>query len=433
MGFLINTFAILTLGCRVNHYESQVISEALEDIGLSKADFNSSCDFYIINSCAVTEESIKKTRQVIRRAYKRNENAFIALCGCASQLEYEKFSQMKELSFICGTRNKMAVIDAIHACINGKSYDKVLVTPPEGELDKTHIHLFDRTRAYVKIEDGCEGKCAYCIIPTVRGKIVLRKEDEIINEVRSLVQSGCHEVVLTGIETSAYGKGLSELIRKISEIDGIERIRMGSLDPSFLKPDFIDAISAIPQVCPHFHVSVQNGSDKVLASMRRRYNTDMIEKSVEYIRTKMPNVNFSADVIVGFPGETEDDFIKTCEFAKRIGFLHLHIFTYSKRPGTEAAEMKDQIPEDIKTERLHRLSRIADNEKNAILTRIISKREQISVLVETVDKGYLTGHTDSFIECIIKTEPHLEPSLLKGTVVSVLPTEIADCKLICKI
>lgn len=426
------TFGILTLGCRVNHYESRVIKEDLEEMGLTSQPFSSKCDIYVINSCAVTEESVRKTRQMVRRAYKSNPDAFIAVCGCASQLEGTSFSDMKEISFVGGTRNKQIVINAIRSFINNEPYPKALVPNPEGELTPTLITDFDRTRAYVKIEDGCEGKCAYCIIPKVRGGIVLRDENEILCEVKALAKSGCHEVVLTGIETSAYGKALSELIKKISQIDGINRIRLGSLDPSFIKPEFVDAISDIKEVCHHFHISIQNGSDRILALMRRRYNTSMIRRNLEYLKSKMPDLNLSADVIVGFPGESEEDFEKTCNFVSDIGFLHLHIFTYSKRPGTEAAEMKDQIPEHIKTERLHRLSAIADEEKERILNSVIEEGKSINVLVETFENGYHTGHTDNFIECMIKNESDKE-AINKGDIVSVIPCGILDGKLLCKI
>jgi threonylcarbamoyladenosine tRNA methylthiotransferase MtaB len=267
----------------------------------------------------------------------------------------------------------------------------------------------------------------------VRGGIVIRDEDEIISEVTSLAASGCHEVVLTGIETSAYGKSLPSLIRRISMIDGIERIRLGSLEPSFMKPDFIDAIADIKQVCHHFHISIQNGSDRILALMRRRYNSNMIRNNVAYVRQKLPDVNFSADVIVGFPSETEEDVDLTCSLVKELGLLHVHAFTYSKRPGTEAAEMDGQIPEGVKTKRLHRLTSVAESNKNEILSCLISKKEPVYILVETAEKGFLTGHTDNFIECRLPISENLSPSLLRGKMIKATPTDIVDGFLICNV
>ncbi|MBQ8253888.1 MAG: tRNA (N(6)-L-threonylcarbamoyladenosine(37)-C(2))-methylthiotransferase MtaB [Clostridia bacterium] len=421
-------FAILTLGCRVNHYESQVLSEELSKLGYESAPFNDKCDVYIVNSCAVTEESVRKSKQMMRRAINKNPDAFIAVCGCASQLQKSDFEKIKEVSFVYGTRNKDALISALKARINGKNTPRVIVDEPNFPLTPTSITRFDRTRAYVKIQDGCENKCAYCIIPKVRGSVVLRPEDEIICEVKALADNGCHEVVLTGIETSAYGERLPILIEKIAEIDGIHRIRLGSLEPSFMKKQFVDAIAKIDKVCPHFHISVQNGSDNVLRAMRRRYNVKMLESNVAYLRSVIPNCNLSADVIVGFPGESEEDFLSTCEFVKRNAFLHLHIFTYSPRPGTEAAAMKNQLPEAVKTERLHRLSAIADEEKRKILTAMIESGKEIKVLCETYHNGYISGHTDGFVECLVKSDTAPE----KGAIISLIPDHIDDGKLICK-
>lgn len=421
-------FAILTLGCRVNHYESQVLSEELSKLGYESAPFNDKCDVYIVNSCAVTEESVRKSKQMVRRAAKKNPDALIMVCGCASQLHKDDFEKIKEVSFVYGTRNKDALISALKAHINGKNAPRVIVDEPNFPLTPTSITRFDRTRAYVKIQDGCENKCAYCIIPKVRGSVVLRPEDEIIREVKALADNDCHEVVLTGIETSAYGERLPILIEKIAEIDGIHRIRLGSLEPSFMKKQFVDAIAKIDKVCPHFHISVQNGSDNVLRAMRRRYNVTMLEDNVAYLRSVIPNCNLSADVIVGFPGESEEDFLSTCEFVKRNAFLHLHIFTYSPRPGTEAATMDNQLPEAVKTERLHRLSAIADEEKRKILTAMIESGKEIKVLCETYSKGHISGHTDGFVECLVRSDTAPE----KGAIISVIPDHIDDGKLICK-
>ncbi len=421
-------FAILTLGCRVNHYESQMLSEMLTKLGYESAPFSEKCDVYIVNSCAVTEESVRKSKQMVRRAVKKNPDAFIAVCGCASQLHSDIFESIKEVAFVFGTRNKDAVIEALKSRLNGQSSARALVAEPCSPLSPTAITRFDRTRAYVKIQDGCENKCAYCIIPKVRGNVVLRDENEIISEVKALAENGCHEVVLTGIETAAYGSRLPALIQNISEIGGIERIRLGSLEPSFMKPSFTDAISRIDKVCPHFHISVQNGSDNVLRAMRRRYNTKMLEDNISHLRSVMPNCNLSADIIVGFPGESEEDFLSTCEFVKKNKFLHLHIFTYSPRPDTEAAAMENQIPEAVKTDRLHRLSAIANSEKEKILRSMIECGKEIKILCETYQNGSISGHTDTFVECLVSSEIEEE----KGSIISAMPIDIKDGKLICK-
>ncbi len=429
MGVLRRKAAFLTLGCRVNQYESEALSEALEELGYAPASFSDTCDLYVINTCAVTEESVRKSRQMVRRAVKKNPEALVCVCGCAAQLEPETFAAIEGVSFVCGTRNKEEIVEAVK---NGCS-DRLSVKPPEGALSPTRITKFDRTRAYVKIQDGCDGKCAYCVIPRVRGGIVLRDEEEIVEEVKVLAAGGCREVVLTGIETASYGKGLVSLLARIAEIDGIERIRMGSLEPSFLKPAIVDVIASIPKVCPHFHLSVQNGSDDVLRRMRRKYNTAMLTENALYIRQIMPKVNFSADVIVGFPGETEEDFAATCETLRRIGFLHLHIFTYSKRPDTEAATMPDQVDEAVKTDRLHRLEALAEEMKGEYLGAILREGKSLTVLAETVSDGYLTGHTESFVECGIELPADICADGLKGTFLTVTPKRVERGLLICRI
>ena len=411
---------IITLGCRVNQYESESLAEALQPHGYRSVPFSECCDLYIINTCAVTEESVRKSRQMVRRAVKKNPNAIVCVCGCAAQLSPETFSAIDGVSLVFGTRNKQELIKAV-AEFKQKT---VSVEPPIGELSPTRITSFNRTRAYVKIQDGCNGKCAYCIIPHVRGTVVLRSETEIVEEVRALAVSGCREVVLTGIETAAYGERLLTLLRKIAVIDGIERIRLGSLEPSFLKPAIVDALIAIPKVCPHFHLSVQNGSDAVLHRMRRKYNVATLERNATYIRSVLPTVNFSADIIVGFPGETEEDFVATAALLRRIGFLHLHVFTYSKRPGTEAAAMPEQIEESIKAERLHRLEALAADMKEKRLCELITQGEPLTILAETFSDGCLIGHTDSFVECAVALPFGIRGESLRGQFVRFLPKTI---------
>ncbi len=427
MGVLSRKAAVLTLGCRVNQYESGWLSEALEALGYAPASFSKVCDLYVINTCAVTEESVRKSRQMVRRAIKKNPDARVLVCGCAAQLEPDAFAGIQGVTFVCGTRNKEELIEAVR----GDARGAVSVKAPTGPLTPTHITRFDRTRAYVKIQDGCDGRCAYCVIPTVRGDVVLRDEDEILNEIKDLARGGCHEVVLTGIETSAYGaERLLLLMTKISEIEGIGRIRLGSLEPSFLKPAFVDGLAAIPKACHHFHLSVQSGADAVLRRMRRKYNVSMLVENAKRLRQAMPDVNFSADVIVGFPGETEEDFATTCRTLFDVGFLHLHVFPYSKRPGTEAAAMPDQMEERVKADRLHRLEALAAEMKATRLSQLVTAGEPLTVLAEMVSNGLLTGHTDTFVECAILLPKEVDAETLKGTFLTVMPVRVENGMLI---
>ena len=416
---------ILTLGCRVNHYESEALREELRAVGIGIAtSHDEKCDIYIVNSCAVTEESVRKTRQLVRRAVKKSGGGFVAITGCASQAYADDFLRIDGVSAVFGSRNKRDVLRAVAGYINGLREKTVLVSPPDGEIENFGISAFDRTRAYVKIEDGCDGRCAYCIIPRVRGRVVLRDSDEIIAEVGRLAANGCREVVLTGIETAAYGNRLAGLIAAVAGTSGIERVRLGSMEPSYLKKEFVDSLSEIPQFCHHMHVSVQSGSNRVLALMRRKYNRQQLEKNLDYIRSVMPDFNFSADIIVGFPGETEDDFRQTMELVKKYGFIHCHIFRFSERPGTEAADMVGKVPPEVCEKRLHRLETLASVETGKALRRTVMAGKPVPMLCETYKNGIISGHTDRFEECAVRS-----PVFEKGRTVIFVPEGVSDGKL----
>lgn len=409
---------IITLGCRVNHYESEAVSEELEKLGLEIASPDGDCGVYIVNTCAVTAEAVRKSGQMVRRAAK-GKDVFVGVMGCASQLDPETFAGIEGVSFVCGSRNKLEMVSAVGKWLADREYKSVSVSEPDGEIEKMSIDRFDRTRAYVKIQDGCENRCSYCVISKVRGRVVRRDEEDILNEIRTLAGGGCREVVLTGIETAAYGKGLAELIRKTAEIDGIDRIRLGSMEPSFLGRSFADGVKDIPQFMHHIHVSVQSGSSSVLARMRRKYNRDQLIRNLTYLREVMPDMNFTSDIIVGFPGETDGEFEDTLSLVKEVSFLHCHIFKYSKRPGTEAAEMKDQVSPAVKDRRFNLLKAAADGEKRKIFLAAIDVGKPVAVLSETTDGKYIYGHSDGFMECMLESG-----DFEKGKTVYFLPEHI---------
>lgn len=420
-------FIIQTLGCKVNQYESQALSEQLMRLGFLPAADDEPCDFVILNTCAVTAESVRKARQMTRRAHKQHPRAHILITGCAAQMQSDLFTELEGVSYLCGTRNKNSITEAAKALWNMESplseYRKtVCILPPEGKIENMRIAHFDRTRAYVKIQDGCNGKCAYCIISTLRGTSCSRPQESIIEEVTELAKGGCREVVLTGIETSAYEYDLADLIAKIDTIPGIQRIRLGSLDPSFMKPEFVDRISEIPSVAPHFHLSLQSGSDSVLKRMRRRYLICTALEHIDYLRLRMPSVQFSTDLIVGFPGETEDEFGETLRVAREIGFLHIHVFPYSKRPGTTAATLPNQIPEAVKAERVRRLTLQSDETRDRILRSLVDEGKPLSVLVETCTDRIAAGHSAQFAEVHFEM---IGPAS-RGEMVEVLPLAVKD-------
>lgn len=401
---------IYTLGCKVNQYESEAIAEELERKGLSVTSPSSVCDAYIINTCTVTAESDRKARQFIRRAIKNNPSAYILVTGCMAQTAPDDIAKIEGVDAIIGNSNKLCAIKELISLFEKGEKNKIPKIVVEdifkADFEEMAIEKFDRTRAYIKIEDGCENKCTYCIIPSARGKVRSKAPQNIIAEVEALVKSGCQEVVLTGIETASYGKDLgdidlADLLCKIDNIPGICRVRLGSLDPSLIRPDFVSKISSVRCLAPHFHLSLQSGSDRILALMKRKYNATIAMNAIKLLRENIPDVKFTTDVIVGFPGETEEDFLDTERFVDEAQFLMVHIFPYSKRKGTPASTMSGQLSGQIKSDRLHRLESVAHTSAKRILERECKDQKIKNVLFETFNGGYAYGHTDDFIEVAI--------------------------------
>lgn len=418
---LSRTVGIYTLGCKVNQYESEAIAEALHKGGATVVSPSQICDAYVINTCTVTAESDRKAGQFIRRAISKNPDAFIVVTGCFAQTSPKRISQINGVDVIIGNTDKLLAAKKILDFFNcGKKNDtaEIIVSDIENSsFEQMSITRFDRTRAYVKIEDGCENKCTYCIIPYARGKVRSKDPSALIREVEELVQGGCREIVLTGIETASYGKDiggvdLADILCRVNAISGIGRVRLGSLDPSLIKLDFVKRIASLECLAPHFHLSLQSGSDKVLANMKRKYNSAMAMRAIELLREYIPNVKFTTDVIVGFPGETEEDFVDTCEFVRKAGFLTVHIFPYSKREGTPAAKMGGQLSGEEKSRRLHQLEQICAQATAQILEQKIMTDKKCKVLFETFDDGRAYGHTDDFIEVCVRSDVELRSQLL---------------------
>ena len=407
------TVGILTLGCKVNQYESEAIGEALEELGFTVCSPCEVCDAYVINTCTVTAESDRKARQFIRRALTKNPDAFVAVTGCLSQTNAPDVCAIPGVDYVCGNRNKMSVVSALLAlCRQGHKNETTTVDVPALEdagFEDMSINRFSRTRAYIKIEDGCESHCTYCIIPKARGSIRSKPLAAVLDEVRCLTQNGCREVVLTGIETASWGRDLGEatladLLEAVDQIPDIGRVRLGSLDPTLMRPAFVERIAKLPSLAPHFHLSMQSGSDSVLARMKRKYNSTQALAAIERLRAAMPGVQLTTDIIVGFPGETEEDFAATMDFARRARFLMIHVFPYSKRAGTPAASMPDQIPNAVKKQRVAALSALATDIRGELLDELIGKKQPVSVLFETFEDGMAIGHTPDFIEMRVPSD-----------------------------
>lgn len=398
------TVGIYTLGCKVNQYESEAIAEGLTSRGFSVVPFSQVCDAYIINTCTVTAESDRKARQLIRRAIKNNSAAYVLVTGCMAEVFSDKLAKIEGIDYICGNGEKMQVIGALEALLAKGCKNKApeISISPLDSFEEMNITKFDRTRAYIKIEDGCENRCTYCIIPEARGKVRSKTPEDVLSEVHALTEGGCREVVLTGIETASYGRDfengyrLADLLEEVDKISDIGRVRLGSLDPSLMKQDFVDRIAKLKSLTPHFHLSMQSGSDKILALMKRKYNRKMALEGMERLRAAMPGVQFTTDIIVGFPGETEEDFALTVDFAKKAKFLMIHVFPYSERRGTVAATLPGRVPEEIRHQRVRELSAVQAEIQKEILDAYTDTA--VDVLFETYSEGVMTGHTATFVE-----------------------------------
>ncbi len=415
------TAGIYTLGCKVNQYESEAIAEELVREGISVLPPTEACDAYIINTCTVTAESDRKARQFIRRAISRNPYAVIVVTGCLAQTSPESLQAIAGVHAIIGNSEKMLAaketVRLLRASERPTEPTQAVSDLDHAPFEPMHITRFDRTRAYIKIEDGCESRCTYCIIPSARGPIRSKPAADILDEVRVLTDGGCREVVLTGIETASWGKDLDEgdlasLLAEVDQIEGIGRVRLGSLDPSLIKPDFVQKIAPLTSLAPHFHLSLQSGSSRTLARMKRKYNADMAMCAISLLREQIPNVQFTTDVIVGFPGETEEEFAETLDFVRRARFLNVHVFPYSKRKGTPAAEMSGQIPSEEKTRRLHILADAVREIRTELLQEALRDTPTVPVLFESMENGFAYGHTASFIEVAVPSDRPLQGELL---------------------
>ncbi len=415
------TIGIYTLGCRVNQYESSALAKLFSDNGFCITPFNKPCDAYVINTCTVTAESDRKSLKAVRRAV--SSGALVAVCGCSSQLDGDRYLKAGA-SFVCGTRNKLELFNYIKNNV-GKTAEKAVSTPEPSSLpyEKMHGISTERTRAYVKIQDGCDGACTYCAIKNARGKSVSRDREDILSEVRELSANGFCEVVLTGIETSSY-TDLPSLVKEAAEIPDIKRIRLGSLDPSFLRKDTADELLSCEKLCCHFHLSVQSGNDRILALMKRKYNSSILRRNIENILSLNSDFRFSCDIIAGFPTEGDEELEDTASLLRDYPFVHAHIFPYSERAGTPASVMQGSL--DIPTRKAHAeyLDKISKEKALRLISRDAEEKKVLSVLFETYKNGTLCGHALDFTEVYM-----LGKESLKGKIVSVNADRIEDGKL----
>lgn len=408
------TFAVYTLGCKVSQYESEAILEEAVRRGFTPV--TEGADIAVINTCTVTAEGDRKCRQLIRRLVRQSPETKIMVCGCYSQVSPESVSAIDGVAYVCGTQNKLRTVERALELLDGKAIPKIEVAPLAGaDFESMRILHAPRTRAYIKIEDGCDNRCAYCKIPDARGHVRSKKIADVVAEARALTDAGVREVVLTGIETASFGadtgESLCDLLDAVNGIDGIERIRLGSLEPTLMRPAFLDRIAKVGKLTPHFHLSMQSGSSRTLAAMRRKYNAETALRNIENTRAALPGVQFTTDFIVGFPGETDEDFAETMEFARRVGFLATHVFKYSKRAGTPAAKMPDQVPEEIKHARSQALIALSAESTAHCLAEILAAHPTETVLFEQKIGGLWSGHTAAFAEVRAASDADLHGEL----------------------
>ena len=395
--------AFYTLGCKVNQYETNVMIEKFSKRGYEIVPFNTIADIYVINTCTVTNMSDRKSRQMIQRAKRLNPKSIMVVVGCLAQVGKDKLEQIPEIDLILGNEDKKDIIRYVEEFDKncGRSFVSDIMKYDKYNVEELST-LYEKTRAIVKIQDGCNNYCSYCIIPYARGKIRSKPFKDVMTEVNNIVKNGYKEIVLTGIHVCSYGKDLGDIslidvLEKLNQVEGLERIRLSSLEPNIISEEFLQRLSKLEKVCPHFHLSLQSCSDKILKSMNRKYQVSDIERIVNSIRGTYENANITCDIIVGFPGETDEDFECTYNLLEKLKLNKLHVFQYSKREGTVAAKMPNQVEPDIKHERSQRLIKLSDSVEKDILGKYVGRK--VKILTEEIDGEYTKGFTDNYLHC----------------------------------
>jgi len=398
-----NKIAFITLGCKVNQYETNAMIQKFIEQGYNIVEHTKKADIYIINTCTVTNMSDRKSRQMLRRVKDLNPHAIVVACGCYAQVAKEELKDIKEIDLILGNNEKKEIVKYIEKYIDEKHKIKSIedVMQTREFVDFGNVTYTEKTRAVIKVQDGCDRFCSYCIIPYARGRVRSRRPESVISEIKNIAKKGIKEVVITGIHVASYGKDFKEdyrlinLLEEINKIEGIERIRLGSIEPLLIDEKFISRLVKLKKICHHFHLSLQSGCDETLKRMNRRYTTKQFGKIVNLLRENYNDVILTTDIIVGFPGETEEEFNKTYEFLKKIKFYKMHVFKYSKRKGTKAATMQMQIDGNIKEIRSQKLIELSNRNEREYNKLYIGK--EVEVLFEERKEGVYKGHTKNYI------------------------------------
>jgi len=398
--------AFATLGCKTNQYETDALIDLFHKAGYLVVDFEEPADIYIINTCTVTQMSDKKSRQMMRRAKKQNERALIVVLGCYAQISTDEVAAIDVVDIVIGTNDRGQVLHHIERYLSGETEKPLIVVEDIGhvtqfeELKLTELHT--HTRAFIKIQEGCNQFCSYCIIPYARGRVRSRELSAIVEEVKRLIVKGYVEFVLTGIHIGSYGtdfktsnETLMTLMQALNDIEGVKRIRLGSIEPTLIDEAFAQELSKLEKVCDHFHLSLQSGSNEILKKMNRKYTREDFLASVERLKRIYENPAITTDIIVGFPGETEEHFAETCDLVESVAFSEIHVFQYSAREGTPAAKMKPQIAPEIKKMRSESLIALGHEKKHAYQKQFL--HQQCEIIIEEFKQGAWLGHTSNYL------------------------------------
>ena len=430
--------ALHNLGCKVNAYETEAMQQILEKAGYEIVPFQEQADVYVINTCSVTNMADRKSRQMIHRARKQNPDAVIVAAGCYVQTAGERQEEDETIDIVIGNNKKHELAERLEEFFEKHEKARAMIDingQKEGYEELSLSRTAEHTRAFIKVQDGCNQFCTYCIIPYARGRVRSRNVQNVLEEVKRLAASGYQEVVLTGIHLSSYGidcgESLLHLIQMVHQVEGIRRIRLGSLEPRIVTETFAEELAKMEKICPHFHLSLQSGCDATLARMNRKYTTEEYENACSILRKNFTHPAITTDVIVGFPGETEEEFAQTKEYLKRIHFYEMHIFKYSRRQGTRAAVMEHQVPEEIKTKRSAQLLALAESMSREFRAYYVGKEEEVlfEEPMEVDGETWYTGYTKEYVKIAAKTAEPLDNVMKRGRVEAALTDEIYRMKL----
>ncbi len=422
-------FSILTLGCKVNYYDSNIVKKILEENNFDYVDFDDDvADIYIINTCSVTNLSDRKSRQMLNKARKKNPNAIILAMGCYSQVNSKQILELKLADIVIGSDDKKNILELIKKYIAQKDLDfkikdvrKKKIFDDNYNYEIKNFNADERVRAFIKIQDGCDYFCSYCIIPFTRGKSRSRDLNNIYFEVQKICDAGFKEIVLTGINVSAYGNdfenkiGLADVIEKLGEIKNLARIRLSSIEPNIINKNFVDRAKKNSKLCPHFHMSLQSGSDKILSAMNRKYDREKYFEAVKLLKNNFKNVCLTTDVIVGFPGENENDFLDTFDFVNKIKFAKVHVFPFSERKNTCAINFKNKVSSEIKKTRVKKLIELSENLEHEYIKSFLGK--ELNVLIEkkinnSREEKYF-GYSDNYLKIFVENKGDLVNKIIK--------------------